>query len=565
MKLSSLLSDGCVLQRDKANKIWGKAEPSSKVFIKLFALDSASKETVVEQLECLSDEKGNFEAFLAPKAKGGPFSVEVSDGKESLLIKDVFFGDVFLLLGQSNMELPVSRTLDLNRDYCKTINNLNIRQFEVPKEFDFIALNDDIFKGEWKKATQENVYQFSALGFYFAELVNKEQDVTVGLLQTGCGGIQIEALLEEGRLLNVGKVLREDAIKRGETPEKNCKCGKNHSCKFCYEDLISKDKSKEYIEETVKAESKQQIDYATKVSLLDRGFNEKYWLKDSLFDEGEEPAYISIPGRWEEPNDSAFLKDLRGVVWVLKKFSVPASLAGKKAMLSMGTIIDADTIWINGVEVGRTEYRYPPRRYEINEGIIKEENTLVVRVRAIQRNGGFVPEMPYFIDFGDEKIDLEGQYEYKIGVDFTALNGGVVENLPDMTFFLYRPCGMYNRMIYPLRNMSLKAFMFYQGESNTMYYKDYDPLMRELVREIRDLFNDNLPLLYVQLPFFGGEDDERGTTIWDDFRKVQAGFSDIENSVMVDAYDLGFRYELHPQTKRELAIRIFNKFKDILY
>ncbi|MCQ2519529.1 MAG: hypothetical protein MJ107_03250 [Lachnospiraceae bacterium] len=556
MKISSLLSDGCVLQRDSENKIWGQTNPLSDVTVKLIY-----NTEIIEEKACKATEKGNFSIAFSPIKKGGPYSIEISDSIETVVINDVLFGDVFLLMGQSNMELPVARTLDLNREYAKKINNTNIRHFEVPKEWDFKEKNDDIYKGVWKKATQENVYQFSALGFYFAEYVNADYDVPVGLLQTGCGGIQIEALIEEERLLNVGKILKSNAIARG---EKGCTCGKNQSCKFCYEEVIARDKSDEFIENQTKADAKEQNEFNERLSNSDPGLKADYINKTTLFTPDETPRYINVPERWEAPNDSEFLHDVRGSVWCLKNFDVPPELVGKPARLYLGTIIDADETYINGVKVGETFYRYPPRRYEVKEGITREHNTLVVRVKVSQRYGGFVPEMPYYLDIEGNKIPLDGKYEVKIGANFTA-EDGVVNNLPDSMFFLYRPCGMYNKMIYPLRNMSVKAFLFYQGESNSKMALDYDPLMREMVKGVRELFGEKLPLAFVQLPFFGQEDDDRGTSIWDDFRAVQAGLSNIPDSVMVDAYDLGFRYELHPQTKRELARRLFDNFKYVLY
>ncbi len=557
MKISSLLSDGCVLQRDTENLVWGQADPFCNVTVRLIDC----KDEVIEEKTSEATEEGNFSIAFSPVKKGGPYSIEIADEKEKITISDVMFGDVFLLMGQSNMELPVARTLDLNREYCKKINNGNIRHFEVPKEWDFNEKNNDIYKGVWKKATQENVYQFSALGFYFAEYVNADEDVPVGLLQTGCGGIQIEALIEEERLVKVGKILKANAVNRG---EKGCNCGVNQYCKFCYDRVIRNDKSREFVDNQQKNDLMAQGAYSVRVNNADEGLKLGYKDRTTLFEPGEKPKYINVPERWEAPNESAFLHDVRGVVWVLKNFDVPENLLGKKARLYLGTIIDADETYINGVKVGETFYRYPPRRYEISEDVLKEHNTLVVRVKVSQRYGGFVPEMPYYLDIEGEKIALDGRYEMKVGCDFTKENGGVVENLPDSMFFLYRPNGMYNKMIYPLRNMSVKAFLFYQGESNSRMFMDYDPLMREFVEGIRELFG-NRPLVYVQLPFFGQEDDDRGTTIWDDFRKVQAGLQDIPNSLMVDAYDLGFRYELHPQTKRELAKRIYDNFKKILY
>lgn len=566
MKLSSLLSDGMVLQRNTSNAIWGITDKNSEVKLYLYHEGDVHKDLVPPCVNVFSDGEGNFECMLPAQGAGGPFGIKIEAGNDVCFINDVMFGDVFLLTGQSNMELPVSRTLDINEEYCKNIDNNLIRHFEVPKEVDFHGPVSDIYGGSWKKATQENVYNFSALGFYFAEYVNAEQNVPVGLLQTACGGIQIEALISKERLLKVGAENLKKAIARGETKEKNCICDKNKACKFCYEEVIANDESDEYVADQMASDAREQEEFYSWLNENDIGLKEHFEKRLSLFDDGETPQYITVPGRWEAPNPEEKLGLVRGSVWVLKRFKAPISCVGKEAKMFFGTIIDGDETYLNGVKVGGVEYRYPPRRYPIPEGLLKEDNVLVCRVKVAQRKGGFVPEMPYYIRCGKTIIPIDGEYEYKIGANLNPEFKEDVKNLKDSAFFLYRPCGMYNKMIYPLRRLSLKAFLFYQAESNCLYYKDYEPLMRTMVDGIRTLFNDpSLKLAYVQLPYWGQEDDDRGSTIWDDMRYVQAKCQDIPNSVMIYSYDLGFTYELHPQTKRELALRVYNGFKDLLY
>ena len=566
MKLSSLLSDGVILQRDTCNTLWGYTNTNSEVNIFLYCEGDVHKDTISPCVSVTSDEDGYFECALPLRDAGGPYVIRIESLDDAAVINDVLFGDVFLLTGQSNMELPVSRTLDINEEYCKSINNTLIRQFEVPKEVDFHGPVSDIYNGCWKKATQENVYAFSALGFYFAEYVNKEQQVPVGLLQTACGGIQIEALISKERLLKVGAQNLKKAVLRGETKEKNCICDKNKTCKFCYDKAVANDESDEYVANQIAADLKEQKDYFAWLDDNDIGIKEHYENRISLYNEDEIPEYITVPGRWEEPYKEAKLGLVRGSVWVLKRFKMPENCVGKEAKMFFGTIIDGDETFINGIKVGSTDYRYPPRRYMIPSGILKEDNVLVCRVKVSQRNGGFVPEMPYYIRCGTYMIPIDGEFEYKIGANLNSDFSLNPPNLPDPMFFLYKPCGMYNKMIYPLRKLSLKAFLFYQAESNCLYYKDYEPLMRTMVEGIRECFNDQeLKLAYVQLPYWGQEDSDRGSTLWDDMRCIQAKCQDIPNSVMIYSYDLGFTYELHPQTKRELALRLYNGFKDLLY
>ena len=55
-------------------------------------------------------------------------------------------------------------------------------------------------------------------------------------------------------------------------------------------------------------------------------------------------------------------------------------MAGKPAKLWLGTIVDSDVAYVNGEQVGITYYQYPPRKYEIPEGLLREgTNTIVLK------------------------------------------------------------------------------------------------------------------------------------------------------------------------------------------
>ena len=187
MKLSSLISEGMVLQRETRNTIWGK-EAKGSVTV---SLSDGAKE--LAKVQGTASDDGSFELQLPDLKAGGPYVLEIKDDLSKIVLNEVCVGDVFLLTGQSNMEIPVSRTLDLERKTVSKVHNELIRHFEVPKTPRFDGPTDDIYEGTWKKATQVNLYPFSAVGFFFAELVNKNQGVPVGLIQTAVGGIQIEA------------------------------------------------------------------------------------------------------------------------------------------------------------------------------------------------------------------------------------------------------------------------------------------------------------------------------------------------------------------------------------
>ena len=260
--------------------------------------------------------------------------------------------------------------------------------------------------------------------------------------------------------------------------------------------------------------------------------------------------------------DNKELETIRGSVWLLKNVNIPSGWTGQEVRLYLGTLVDADDTYVNGEHVGNTGYRFPPRRYRIPAGVLHVGvNTIVIRLIVNGRTGGFVPEMPYYLSLGDEKIGLEGKWEFKIGGSLDRERDGDAFEMSDVTFFNWKPTAQYNGMVYPLRNLKFKGVLFYQGESNCTHTWEYEYLMIDMTECLRELLGEELPFGFIQLPRFG----EPGTKDWDELRESQArAAAVIPNSCIADIYDLGFTYELHPQTKKEAAERLYEKMKPLL-
>src|SRR5664280_1993240 len=99
LKLPSLIGDNMLLQQKTNAKIWGKANPGSKITVS--AGWNASGKSI-------SGKDGKWSVVLPTPAAGGPFSVTVSAGETTIMIKNVLIGEVWFCSGQSNMEMPLS-------------------------------------------------------------------------------------------------------------------------------------------------------------------------------------------------------------------------------------------------------------------------------------------------------------------------------------------------------------------------------------------------------------------------------------------------------------------------
>jgi sialate O-acetylesterase len=121
VKPNTLFSDGMVLQRDREVQVWGTADAGEKISVN-FRGESVS--TVAEG--------GKWSLKLKSGTAGGPFTMDIS-GKNSVSLKDVRVGEVWLCGGQSNMGFPVA-TRPGSKEVIGT-ENRDIRLFKCHQSF----------------------------------------------------------------------------------------------------------------------------------------------------------------------------------------------------------------------------------------------------------------------------------------------------------------------------------------------------------------------------------------------------------------------------------------------
>ncbi len=131
-----------VLQRNTKIKIWGWASPNEKI-----QLDFNNK-----KYSTTTSKTGEWNFILPSQKAGGPYQMTLS-ASNKIVLNDILFGDVWILSGQSNMELPMQRVKDKYTNEIAKANNPNIRHFLVPDKYDFEKEKIDVESGEWKAAT----------------------------------------------------------------------------------------------------------------------------------------------------------------------------------------------------------------------------------------------------------------------------------------------------------------------------------------------------------------------------------------------------------------------------
>jgi sialate O-acetylesterase len=517
VRLPRLLSDGMVLQRETPVKIWGWADVGEKITVNF--IDKTYQTT--------ADHNNKWEVMLSAAKAGGLYQLEIT-ANNHITIKDILIGDLWICSGQSNMELAMNRLKDRYPQVIAHSDNPAIRQFLVPRQYDFNTPHDDFPAGSWESANPENVLGFTAVGYFFAKTLYEKYQIPIGLINSSVGGSPAEAWMSEDALSMFPAYL-EKAIRL---------------------------KDSSYIKQMQQEDKAVSDAWYKRLRELDQGFSnpEQSWF-DPAYDDSQWKT-MPIPSLWEEQG----MGKVNGVVWFRKEIDLPASMTGKPARLLLGCIVDSDSVYINGIFVGTTSYQYPPRKYDIPENVLKTgKNTIVVRVVNNTGSGGFVKEKTYQLIAGDQTVDLKGEWQYQIGA--------IMDPLPEATFVYWRqPLGFYNGMIAPLLNFKIKGVIWYQGESNTGKPLEYRQLFPALIANWRQKWNQgNFPFLYVQLANYMQTNPQPSESNWAELREAQLMTLSVANTAMAVTIDVGEGNDIHPLNKEDVGKRLALAAQKVAY
>jgi sialate O-acetylesterase len=508
VRLPRLVRDSMVLQRDTKVNIWGWAAAGEKVAVKF---NNKTYRTT-------TGANGQWQVQLPAMKAGGPYTMNI-DASNHITLKDILIGDVWICSGQSNM---VHQMILHRERYEKDIAAANypqIRHFWIATMTDLQAPRNDLPAGSWKTANPDDVLQFSAVAYFFAKKIYDQYKIPIGLINASVGGTPIQAWTSEEGLKEFPALTS----------------------------TIQKNRDTAYINAFSR---RAQAANSNRPSWQDKGLTgNPTWFDNTYIPKGWRP--INIPGYWEDQG----IKDLDGVVWYRREIDIPVSMTGTPAKLTLGRIIDADMVYVNGKQVGNTTYQYPQRRYQLAPGVLKEgKNIIVVRVTNNSGKGGFVPDKPYYISAGKDTIDLKGTWQYKVGAVFVPQRpGGGGGGFSAQN----SPTALYNAMLAPATRYTIKGFLWYQGESNTGNPNEYAALMPALIKDWRRLWaQGELPFFYVQLPNFMEVQYLPSESQWAATREAQLKALSVANTGMAVAIDLGEWNDIHPDNKKDVGERL---------
>jgi sialate O-acetylesterase len=518
--LASMFQDHAVLQRERPIPVWGTARPGERVTVTLNGRTASAS----------ADPSGRWEARLPPIPAGGPYALTATAASGgSQTVNDVLVGDVWLCSGQSNMELPVSRTLNADSEIAQSAND-TIRLLQVAHADSPAPLDAFQTPVRWRPAVPETVRDFSGTCYYFARELQKTVSIPTGLIHSSWGGSNIEAWIGAEGLRTIGGFDEALELLR----------------------VYAQDRSAAVARLGAAWEAWWR-------SRAGSGADGEPWRGEADASWGAVPAGM---GDWKAWGVSGLARH-DGMVWFRRTVRLTAAQAAQPATLSLGGIDEVDETWVNGQPVGNSFGWGTRREYELPAGRLHEgQNLLVVNVLSTWAQGGMLgPADALALRFRDGSVvPLGGAWRYKaVPPDVGSPPRAPWHAIGGLTM-------LYNAMITPIRPYGLRGALWYQGEANAGSPGGYETLLAGLMADWRRAFAPDLPFLVVQLPNFGAAPTSPVDTGWARIREAQrrAVARDAHAGLAV-TIDVGDREELHPPNKQAVGRRLARAARHVVY
>lgn len=202
LRVAPIFSDNMVLQRDKPIRVWGTAVPGQEVVV---AFGTEREVSVAE-----ADSSWWVEFSRRPASKD-PLSIVVRSGDEVMDLNNLLIGDLWLCIGQSNMEWPLSKEKHfqeglaandqrLLRLYNPTYAGKNIYGQRFHDTTMFRLNGHDFYEGEWEDANRHTIEDMSAVAYHFATKIIRHENIPIGVIHLAIGGAPIETFIDVGAL-----------------------------------------------------------------------------------------------------------------------------------------------------------------------------------------------------------------------------------------------------------------------------------------------------------------------------------------------------------------------------
>jgi len=542
---AGLFTDHAVLQQGHPVPVWGTADVGEKISVAFAGKTYATT----------AGADGKWQVVLdSLTATTEPRELVIRGGSDTVTLKDVLVGEVWLASGQSNMDWPVKEVSNAPAEIAAA-NFPLIHEFRVPRKGSLEPL--DTVQSKWIACTPETVGGFSGVAYFFARDLHQKMGVPIGIIHSSFGGTPAEAWTSREALERVPELKAQAA------------------------------EQVEIMEKTPAAIKAFPIDLAAwetangLVDTINEGFKNG-WAAPEFDDSGWTAATAGFT------LSSALKAKTGGVFWLRKVVDLPAESAGKPFRLGLGHLSEQyDTVYFNGVEIGSLG-KAPPefytcwRTYNVPGKLVQAgRNVIAIRFVAHTQKGGIYRQGPELgLPVADPQ-SIDNTWKIAFEREFPPVSAEALSQRPKLATMKIQntPTALFNAMINPLIPYGLRGAIWYQGESNTNpakladLYKKLFPL---LISDWRIRWGQPalpgsgapggdpsastgqaFPFYFVQLANNGSVFRDHRESSWGVLREAQSQtLANTPDTGMAVTIDIGSDVTIHPLNKQDVGKRL---------
>lgn len=196
LQMPSVFANDMILQRGKPIPFFGTADANEQVTV------SFSKQTKKTK----SDSDGKWKVVFDAMPAGGPYTLSVKSKDKKIEFNNILMGDVWLCSGQSNMLFRLNQAYEGKAVIVKATNkNIRLFQFNAIQETDDVVWDSAVldktnkleyFTENWQQCNPESAATFSAIGYFFGQKIQQEENVPIGLIEVAVGGAPIVSFMD---------------------------------------------------------------------------------------------------------------------------------------------------------------------------------------------------------------------------------------------------------------------------------------------------------------------------------------------------------------------------------
>lgn len=517
IQLPSIFSDHIVLQQKMQVPVWGNAQPNSIVMVQLAGFTGTTK----------ANAEGKWMIRLPEMNAGGPFEMKIWD-KDTIKVKDVMIGEVWLASGQSNMEYRVGTGVGSNTEQeIADANYPNLRYFSVNRQTSSVPLQN-MGSAEWKPCTSLSVKDMSAVAYFFGRELLKNKNIAVGIINASWGATSVETWMSAEMLKS-----HPDFTKKVE--------------EFDTDPV----RWKAFVQKNIEADrSRDSISNAARIGVTKgvqlKNYDDSFW---KMTEYPMDMSSINLSGYW-------------GFVWFRKSIEIDKEIKLNDFTLQIPISGRSFEIYINGKPIEIKEDKVSKKQTFLIHGkqLAKGKNVIAIRLLANwgSANVGIKDVEANLVSLDNKtKINLSGEWRF---------NSKIEPEIPQWQDYYNKINVLYNGEISSLIPYGIKGAIWYQGENNAGKAYQYRTLFPMLIEDWRVRWGQGyFPFLFVQLANFRDKLAEPADNDWAELREAQQMTLKYPNTGMAVTIDIGEANDIHPKNKLDVGKRLYLAAQRVAY